>query len=123
MPLKNTLTLPALRAGPRPLPASAGLSGENILAMPTCVILPENELKSSCADLIRVSTSLSLPSQGVDAHGSSPWAEGPRDKPGQDEIGRRFLSVWRREMFPGKPCAQAGIQGRVSALIFSWASR
>src|SRR5713101_1761211 len=64
--------------------ATAGLSGENILAMLTCVILPENELKSSCADLIRVSTSLSLPSQGVDAHGSSPWAEGPRDKPGQD---------------------------------------
>src|SRR5207245_2607567 len=59
-------------------------------------ILPENELKSSCADLIRVSTSLSLPSQGVDAHGSSPWAEGPRDKPGQDEIGRRTPSLGRR---------------------------
>src|SRR5260370_6800589 len=43
--------------------ATAGLSGENILAMLTCVILPENELNSSCADLIRVSPSFSLPSQ------------------------------------------------------------
>src|SRR5438876_1161919 len=101
---------PSRWRGPLPLPASgarsntvfslaplrAGLSGENILAMLTCMILPENELKSSCADLIRVSTSLSLPSQGVDAHGSSPWAEGPRDKPGQDEIGRRTPSLGRR---------------------------
>jgi hypothetical protein len=25
--------------------------------------------------------------EGVDAHGSSPWAEGPRDKPGQGDLG------------------------------------
>jgi hypothetical protein len=25
--------------------------------------------------------------QGMDAHGSSPWAEGPRDEPGQGDLG------------------------------------
>jgi error-prone DNA polymerase len=42
--------------------------------------------ETSCADLVRASTSLFRPPQGVDAHGTSPWAEGPRAKPGQDEI-------------------------------------
>src|SRR5439155_12845641 len=42
----------------------------------TGVGLTENDLGSSCADLIRVSTSLSRPPQDVDG----------RDKPGQDEI-------------------------------------
>jgi hypothetical protein len=35
--------------------------------------------------LFRASTSLFRALEGVDAHGTSPWAEGSRDKPGQDE--------------------------------------
>src|SRR5437660_10446714 len=94
-------SLPPLRPHPpryaqHPLPQCAGLSGENILAMLTCVILSENELKSSCADLIRVSTSLSLPSQGVDAHGSSPWAEGPRDMCGWPPARKDFSTYLHR---------------------------
>jgi error-prone DNA polymerase len=42
--------------------------------------------ETSCADLVRASTSLFRSPQGVDAHGTSPWAEGPRTKLGQDEI-------------------------------------
>src|SRR6266851_3769242 len=61
-----------------PLPQCAGLSGENFPAIDTCAGLHGNELTPSCADLIRASTPLYRPPQGVDAHGSSPWAEGPR---------------------------------------------
>src|SRR6266851_7134467 len=46
------------------------------------------------------STPLYRPPQGVDAHGSSPWAEGPRVEPGQDEIGRRIPSLGPRQIFP-----------------------
>src|SRR6266851_4237015 len=68
--------------------------------MSTFVGLPGNKLKSSCADLIRASTSLHRPPQGVDAHGSSPWAEGPRVEPGQDEIRCRIPSLGGRQIFP-----------------------
>jgi hypothetical protein len=43
---------------------------------------------SSCAGLTRASTSC-LECEGVDARGTSPWAEGPQVKPGQDETGKR----------------------------------
>jgi hypothetical protein len=56
--------------------------------------------KSSCADLIRASTPFFRPLEGVDAHGSSPWAEGPRDKPGQDEVIRPISSLVRPQNFP-----------------------
>src|SRR5207245_10456487 len=61
----------------------AGLSGKNFLARMTCVGPPGSELKSSCADLIRASTSFSRLSQGVDG----------RVEPGQDEMGDDFLSL------------------------------
>jgi hypothetical protein len=51
--------------------------------------------KSSCADLVRASTPLFRALEGVGAHGSSPWAEGPRAKPGQDEGSRPiFEQAW-----------------------------
>jgi hypothetical protein len=65
--------------------------------------------KSSCADLIRASTPLFRLLEGVDAHGSSPWAEGPRDKPGQDEVIRPISSLVRPQNFPGQSCAFAGM--------------
>src|SRR5271169_4684385 len=46
--------------------------------------------KSPCPDLIRASTVLAgeitKPPEDVDAHGSSPWAEGPRVKPGHGDL-------------------------------------
>src|SRR6266446_3935136 len=56
----------------------AGPSGEIFLPRMTCAGLGGNGFKSSCADLIRVSTSLFQPLQGVDG----------RHKAGQDEIGK-----------------------------------
>jgi hypothetical protein len=44
----------------------AGLSGKKVLARFTGLRLALNNVKSSCADLIRVSTSLFQPLQGVD---------------------------------------------------------
>src|SRR5262249_19171174 len=38
--------------------------------------------------------------QGVDAHGSSPWAEGPRHKAGQDEIGGAMFPPSSLRYFP-----------------------
>jgi hypothetical protein len=66
-------------------PPAAGLSREIFLARATCVGFAGNDFQSSGADSIHASTSLSRPPQGADAHGSSPWAEGPRTKPAQDE--------------------------------------
>ncbi len=40
----------------------------------------------SCTGWSRASTPLFRASKDVDAHGSSPWAEGPRVEPGQSEI-------------------------------------
>src|SRR5438128_3324922 len=51
------------------------------------------EFKPSWADLIRASTSLFRALEDVDAHETSPWAEGPRANPGQDEITGRFPSA------------------------------
>ena len=73
--------------------------------MITCVVLLENELKSSCADLIRVSTSLTRRCQGVDG----------RNKSGQDEIGQGVPSLHRRKIFPGQLAAlgaeRVGVSG------------
>jgi len=54
--------------------------------------------------------------KGVDAHGSSPWAEGPRVKPGQDGVVMsRYARFWSQEIFPGQPCAKREPRGgRVS---------
>src|SRR5712692_7609148 len=38
----------------------------------------------------------------------SPWAEGPRVEPGQDEIGRRIPSLGRRQIFPRTALRTAG---------------
>ena len=65
---------------------------ESKAATPTGFGLIGSTLKSSCADLIRASTSLFRALEGVAAHGTRPWAEGPRVKPGQDEI---FGSIFR----------------------------
>ncbi len=59
-----------------------------------------NTLKSPCADLIRPSTSSFQAPEGVDAHGSSPWAEGPRDKPGQGKRGEPIPPFLSPRNFP-----------------------
>src|SRR6266851_7019582 len=84
-----------------PLPQCAGLSGENFPAIDTCAGLHGNELKPSCADLIRASTPLYRPPQGVDG----------RVEPGQDEIGRRIPSLGRRQIFPRTALRTAGEGG------------
>jgi hypothetical protein len=71
---------------------SAGLSGEIISATITGVEPTGTDLKSSCADLIRASTSLFRALEGVDG----------RDKPGQDEISGSICSVIRPQDFPRK---------------------
>ena len=86
----------------------AGLSGEIISATITGLELIRSALRSSCADLIRASTSLFQALEGVDAHGTGPWAEGPQDKPGQDEIRRSTCAVMRRKICPGQPCRGCG---------------
>jgi hypothetical protein len=45
------------------------------------------------AVLIRASTPLFRTPKGLDAHGTGPWAEGPRDKPGQDEVLRPISAL------------------------------
>jgi hypothetical protein len=80
----------------------AGLSGENFPSRMTCIGFSRNNCQSSGADLIRASTSLFRPTQAVDAHGSSPWAEGPRVKPGHDEIGEAISVSSARRDFPRK---------------------
>jgi hypothetical protein len=79
------------------------------------------DLRSSCAGLTRVSTSLFRPPQGVGAHGSSPWAEGPRVKPGQDEIRVAIFLPWPQE-FPHPslrrdPRVDPAEEGREGALV------
>ena len=61
-------------------------------------------LKSSCADLIRVSTPFFWTLEGVDG----------RDKPGQDEVSRPISSLIRRQRSPGQPCRKRG-RGRRNA--------
>ena len=76
------------------IPAFAtGLSGEIISAMITGVEPTGTDLKSSCADLIRASTSLFRALEGVDG----------RDKPGQNEIAGRLAPVCGRRIFPVSP--------------------
>jgi hypothetical protein len=58
--------------------------------------------------LIRASTSLLPALEGVDAHGSSPWAEGPRDKPGQDEVIRPIPLLFGRKISPDSPAHKRG---------------
>jgi hypothetical protein len=49
----------------------------------------------------------------MDAHGTSPWAEGPRIKSGHDDFelcnDRCMLRSARIANFPGQPCAFAGV--------------
>src|SRR6266481_7519725 len=78
----------------------AGLYGKKVLARFTGPGLAANNVKSSCADLFRVSASLFQPLQGVDAHGSSPWAGGPRHEAGQDEIGGAMFLLSSLQDFP-----------------------
>jgi hypothetical protein len=54
--------------------------------------------KSSCADLIRVSTPLFRPLKGVDG----------RDKPGQDEVIRPISLLFGRRIFPRTALPLAG---------------
>src|SRR5436190_9305308 len=63
-------------------------------------MLVEINLKSSCADLIRASTPWFGALEGVDAHGFTPWAEGPRIKSGQDEISEPISSLIQPQDFP-----------------------
>ena len=83
----------------------------------------EKIFKASCADLFRASTSLSRLPQGVDAHGTRPWAEGPRAKPGQDEIGMPISVLGRRKIFPGLPCAFAGMTNEALCAAYSAAKQ
>ena len=87
-----------MRQGPLPLPLKAGLSGENFSARIASLEFEGSNLKSSCADLIRVSTSLFRAREGVDG----------RDKPGQDENGGRFPPFPGHKIFPGQPCPEGG---------------
>src|SRR5204862_5653050 len=43
---------------------------------------------ATCTDLIRASTPLFRVPEGLDAHGTSRRAKGPRTKPGQDQVSR-----------------------------------
>ena len=79
----------------------AGLSGEIVSPTITGFWLTAINLSSSCADLIRASTSLFRALEGVDG----------RDKPGQDEIAGRLAPLCGRRIFPGQPCAFAGMTG------------
>jgi len=72
--------------------------------MKICVGLAGNDLKSSCADLIRVPTSFFRLPQGV----------GGRHKAGQDEIPKAICSLRCREIFPG-PSPLAGEGGTRTA--------
>src|SRR6266702_2090293 len=80
---------------------SAGLSGEIISATITGLGLTGIDLKSSCADLIRASTSLFRALEGVDG----------RAKPGQDEIGGSICSVIRPQDFPRTALRESGNPG------------
>jgi hypothetical protein len=80
---------------------SAGLFGEIISAMITSLDLTGINLKSSCADLIRASTSLFRTLEGVDG----------RDRPGQDEISGSICSVIRPQDFPRTVLRESGNPG------------
>jgi hypothetical protein len=58
----------------------------------TCLELSENDSKSSCADLIRASTSLFRAPEGVDG-----WV-----KPDQDETGEMTPFLLSPQVFRGK---------------------
>ena len=66
--------------------------------------------EASCADLVRASTSLFRTPQGVDAHGTSPWAEGPRTKPGQDEIEEVIAFPSSPQTFPQRWALRLGLR-------------
>ena len=84
------------------IPAFAtGLSGEIISATITGVEPTGTDLKSSCADLIRASTSLFRALEGVDG----------RDKLGQDEISGSICSVIRPQDFPRTALRESGNPG------------
>ena len=80
---------------------SAGLSGENFLARMTCGGCARSNFNSSCADLIRVSTSLFRPAQGVDG----------RVETGQDEIGKAISLLWSPQDFPRTALRESGDPG------------
>ena len=84
----------------------AGLFGENVLARFTGLGRAANNVKSSCADLFRVSTSLFQPSQGVDG----------RHKAGQDEIGGDVPPFVAARFSPDSP-AQARRESSLSGAL------
>jgi error-prone DNA polymerase len=69
----------------------------------------------SCAGLSRVSTSLFRASKDVDAHGSSPWAKGPRVEPGQSQISALTPLVLRLGLRQIKGLAAADAERLVAA--------
>jgi hypothetical protein len=84
------------------------IRGQPLLAMPSGIKAfasdpLEKIFKASCADLFRTSTSLSRPPQGVDAHGTSPWAEGPRAKPVKAKSGGGFPFLVAARFSPDSP--------------------
>ena len=63
---------------------------------------PSQPEETPCAGLTRASTSLLRAPEGMGAHGSSPWAEGPRVEPGHGDTGRVLsarvrISGWRAD--------------------------
>jgi hypothetical protein len=86
------------RALAAPLPHCARLSGEIFPARTTFLGVVDIHQKSSCADLIRASTSLFRPLEGR----GWPGKTRPRRNPGAD-----FL-LFGRKIFPGQPSAFAG---------------
>src|SRR5437762_2222707 len=78
-----------------PSPRLRRLSEKNLLAAMTDARCTRNNFNSSCADLIRVSTSLFRPAQGMDG----------RPKPGQDKIGEATSLPWLPQTFSGQSCA------------------
>src|SRR5260370_36900681 len=83
-------------ASPRHSRESSRLSEEISLARRTGCELAGISLKSSCADLIRASTLLLRALEGVDAHGTSPWAEGPRAMCGWPPARKDFFTCLDR---------------------------
>jgi hypothetical protein len=51
--------------------------------------------------------------EGVDAHGSSPWAEGPQDAPGQGVLGCVERVTNNPFRSTGQPCATSAFSGAV----------
>src|SRR5208282_2971442 len=106
----------------RPAGSEKQCAGSNINA-PFCyksrmkrVLCGVRRNRNSSPTLCRASTSCERCSRGVDAHGTSPWAEGPRDKPGQDDKSECRSRSAQPDSFPDG----LGERGRIDGRLRGW---